>query len=255
MASTAFKLGTKFVSVFPGYAEGVLEQHRSLIMSAGDVDIEPETLLGRRVFGIFLMPAFIFFIAYNVPMLSFVFGGPHTLIFTAALAYFGYCFPKLNFEEKIQKRQKEVIIQLPDMIDLLAVCVEAGMDFLSALRVVVANQKEGPLREEFERFLKRLELGVPRVDALRELSDRINVSDMRSVCSVLAQAARLGSPLGPILKTQASILRTRRGQRAEKAAAEATVKVLMPLALCIFPAAFIAILGPVILQIMENLGR
>jgi len=139
------------------------------------------------------------------------------------------------------------------MMDLLAVCVEAGMDFLSALRVVVRNQKPGPLKEEFERFLKQLELGVPRVEALHEMSQRVAVSDMGSFCAVMVQATRLGSPLGPILKNQADLLRIWRGQRAEKAAAQASVKVLMPLALCILPAVFIAILGPVIIQIQETI--
>ena len=245
------RLGMRVSSFVPSWSVRHLALLRRRIASAGDLEISPEALFGIQVIGAIFMPVFALFILKNIMIADFLFGGPHTAVLAVGLVFLGYSFPKMNLQERVAKRQQSIVIEMPSMMDLLAVCVEAGMDFLSALRVVVRNQKTGPLKEEFERFLKQLELGVPRVDALHEMSRRVDVPDMGSFCAVMVQATRLGAPLGPILKNQADLLRIRRGQRAEKAAAQASVKVLMPLALCIFPAVFIAILGPVIIQIQE----
>jgi tight adherence protein C len=143
-------------------------------------------------------------------------------------------------------------LALPNFVDLLTVCVEAGLDFMGALRVVVSKQKEGPLKAELERFQKQLGLGKTRSEGLRELAVRIDSPDVWTIASALMQADRLGSPIGEALRSQSEILRVRRGQKAEKAAMEASVKVLAPLVLCILPAAFIMILGPVIIQIVSS---
>ena len=246
------RIGSWAAGIWPGGGERYLRRLQARIESAGDLNVTPPAVLGIQVLSAVLLPPIALFIFRGIPLFDFLFGGPHTILLVIGLVAFGFLFPRQNLEERVLKRQQEIVIQMPDMMDLLAVCVEAGMDFLSALRVVARNQREGPLRAEFERFLKQLELGVPRIDALHDMSRRVDVPDMSSVCAVLVQATRLGSPLGPILKDQADLLRIRRGQRAEKAAAQASIKVLMPLALCIFPAVFIAILGPVIIQIMET---
>lgn len=154
-----------------------------------------------------------------------------------------------------RRRCEQIRLELPNMLDLLTISVEAGLDFSSAMRRVVQKQKNGPLKDELERFFKKTELGMTRRDALREMSRRIALPEMSAVASALVQADRLGSRIGPILRVQSDMLRSRRAQRAEKAAQEAPVKMLAPLLLCIFPSVFIMIMAPLIIQMLANLVR
>jgi tight adherence protein C len=151
-------------------------------------------------------------------------------------------------------RQKAILLYLPDFMDLLTISVDAGLDFLTAMNRVVEKQPDGPLRDEMIRFFKQLELGRSRREGLRELADRVQLKDLSNVCAALIQADRLGSSIGPVLQAQSDMLRTQRGQRAEKAALEAPVKMMAPLLCCIFPAVFIMILAPVGIQIMIDRG-
>ena len=109
------------------------------------------------------------------------------------------------------------------------------------------------MKEELERFFKQTELGRPRREALREMANRVQLQDLNAVVSALIQADRLGVSIGPILNMQSEMLRIRRGQRAEKLAQEAPVKMMMPLIVCILPSVFIMILAPIIIQMMQNL--
>lgn len=223
------------------------------IISAG----EPGGIRGRHLVGIQISASIIFpifwgYILSSIPIFDFLFSGPHQILVFLGLIGIGFYFPQMNIKDRIATRHKEISLELPDVIDLLTVCVEAGLDFMGALRTVVDHQNEGALKSELNRFMQQLELGRTRQEALREMATRIGLSDMISVTSALIQAARLGSPLGPVLRAQSDMLRTRRGQKAEKAAMEATVKMMAPLMLCIFPAVFIMILAPVIIQMMGN---
>jgi tight adherence protein C len=164
-------------------------------------------------------------------------------------------FPASNIHERAAKRQKVISLQLPDTLDLLTISVEAGLDFMSAMRRVVEKHREGPLKEELERFFKQTELGQQRRLALREMANRVQLQDMGSVVSALIQADRLGVSVGPVLRAQSDMLRTRRAQRCEKAAGEAPVKMLAPLIMCILPSVFIMILGPVIIQMVMDMSR
>lgn len=223
------------------------------LVAAGD----PLHVHGRELLGIQVVSAVVFSVLWgsilaHISWFDFLFNGPHQVLVFLALILFGFYFPCMNVNDRITLRHKSIALELPDVVDLLTVCVEAGLDFVGALRTVVEKQKKGPLKDELERFLKQLELGRTRSEALREMSHRVGLSDLSSVASSMIQAARLGSPIGPVLRIQSDMLRTRRGQRAEKAAMEATVKMLAPLMLCIFPAVFIMILAPVIIQMMAN---
>lgn len=247
----AGRVGDRISLWFPEQAESCCLRARQQIVSAGDVEVTPTEILGLQVMFAVAFPLIWGGGASLVPVLDFLVKGPQAVLSFLALSWAGFMAPTWSLKDRGEGRRKQIIRQLPDMIDLLTVCVEAGLDFLLALHVVVDNQPPGALKDEFTRFLKQLEMGVPRIDALHELSARVVAYDLTSVCAVLVQASKLGSPLGPVLRMQSELLRIRRGQRAEKQAAEATVKVLAPLALCIFPAVFIAILGPVVLSIMK----
>lgn len=163
----------------------------------------------------------------------------------------GYFFPTLVWlKGEIDKRTQAILRALPDTIDLLTLCIEAGLDFNAALRKIVEKGRPGPLRDEFTELEKQINMGSSRVDALRAMGRRNDINDLNSFLVALIQAVKMGTSLGPILRAQAEQLRIRRSQRAEKLAAEAPVKMLAPLIICIFPTVFIILFVPIIMQVM-----
>ncbi|MCE9614444.1 MAG: type II secretion system F family protein [Lentisphaerae bacterium] len=226
------------------------------LVSAG----EPGGLRGPDLFGLQLVSAVIFpltatLILRQIPMFDFLFEGPKQILVYLGLIAFGFQFPMINIKERIEKRHKEIALQLPDALDLLTISVEAGLDFITALRRVVEKQRAGAFREEMERLFRQMELGRTRREALREMANRVQLPDLSVVVSALIQADKLGASIGPILRVQSDMARTRRGQRAEKAAQEAPVKMLAPLIVCIFPAVFIMIFAPIFIQMIQNYTR
>ncbi|HEY1789992.1 MAG TPA: type II secretion system F family protein [Verrucomicrobiae bacterium] len=235
-------------------ATGHIEKLNRQIIAAG----EPGDMTGTQLFGTQLLcmiafPIFWGFIFHKISFLSGFVEGPKQVLVYAAFMLIGFIFPAMNLGEQAKKRQKSIMLQLPNTLDLLTISVEAGLDFMSAMRRVVEKHPEGPLKEELERFFKQTELGRPRREALREMSNRVQLQDLSAVISSLIQADRLGVSIGPILNVQSEMLRIRRGQRAEKLAQEAPVKMMMPLIICILPSVFIMILAPVIIQMLQNL--
>lgn len=221
---------------------------------------EPDDMKGIQLFGIQIVCSVIFpifwgFVFHEISFFSSYVQGPKQILVYAGLLLLGFVFPAMNLGEKTKKRQKAIGLQLPNTLDLLTISVEAGLDFMSAMRRVVEKHPEGPLKDELERFFKQTELGRPRREALREMSNRVQLQDLTAVVSALIQADRLGVSIGPILNTQSEMLRIRRGQRAEKLAQEAPVKMMAPLIICILPSVFIMILAPVIIQMLQNLHR
>lgn len=163
----------------------------------------------------------------------------------------GYFFPTLVWlKGEIDKRTQAILRALPDTIDLLTLCIEAGLDFNAALRKIVEKGRPGALRDEFTELEKQINMGSSRVDALRAMGRRNDINDLNSFLVALIQAVKMGTSLGPILRAQAEQLRIRRSQRAEKLAAEAPVKMLAPLIICIFPTVFIILFVPIIMQVM-----
>jgi tight adherence protein C len=142
---------------------------------------------------------------------------------------------------------------LPFVLDLLTLSVEAGMDFISALQRNCKSRSLDPLNEELLRMTKEIQVGLSRREALKSMAERVNQDDLRSVANALIQADELGVSIGEMLRIQSEQLRSRRFDRAEKLAAEAPVKMLGPLMLCIFPAVFIILLAPIISQAMKGL--
>ncbi len=212
-------------------------------------------LFGAQICTAIIFPVFWVFVLKSVGVVDFLFEGPIQLLVYIGLIAFGFMFPGMNVDEKMKKRQKAITIKLPDTLDLLTISVEAGLDFLTAIRRVMERLHAGPLYDELERFFSQLELGKPRAEALREMADRVQLQDMTTVVSSLIQADRLGSSVGPVLRIQSDMLRIRRAQRAEKAAQEAPVKILAPLMICILPSVFIMILAPIFIQMIHDVGK
>jgi tight adherence protein C len=145
-------------------------------------------------------------------------------------------------------RREQMRMDLPDVLDILAVSVEAGMSFDGAL-AKLSEHKQGPLVEQFQLVLSELAIGENRSYALRKMADRLDIPELTSVVSSLIQSEQLGSPLGKILRAQASEARDRRRIAAEERATKAPVKMVLPIGLFIFPSVFIVIIAPALITI------
>jgi tight adherence protein C len=176
------------------------------------------------------------------------------------LAAVGYVLPLLVVRSKARRRQQEITLTLPDALDLLVVCVEAGLGLNQAF-VRVADEIH-PLSEitasEFHLLNLEIRAGTPREEALRNLFERTGVEDIRSLTMMMIQADRFGTSIANALRVHSETLRDKRRQRAEEAAAKTTIKMIFPLVLCIFPAMFVVLIGPGMIQIIEafsSMGR
>ena len=165
---------------------------------------------------------------------------------------FGYTIPEFWLGGRVRKRQHQILLQIPDALDLLTISVRAGLGFDGALGKVVEKLK-GPLTDEFRRALAEIRVGKSRRDALRDIVPRTEVPALTNFIGAVIQAEQLGVSISKVLQVQSEQLRIERRQRAEEMAAKAPIKMLFPLVGCIFPSLFIVILGPAIILIMINL--
>ncbi len=159
-------------------------------------------------------------------------------------------YPNMTLNSKIRARQKEILKSLPDVMDLLTVSVEAGLNFDAALSKVV-QKMPGTLSREFETVLQEIKVGRTKKDALYDMADRLNVQDLRSFIGAVVQADQLGVSLGRVLRIQAEQIRLNRKQRIQEQAMKAPVKILVPMVIFIFPVLFIVLLGPVALNLID----
>jgi tight adherence protein C len=164
----------------------------------------------------------------------------------------GFFLPDLLLYNAGVKRQAKMQQALPDTLDMLTVCVEAGLGFDSAL-MQVARNTSGPLAAEFARVLQETQIGSTRTQALRGMANRTTVRELRGFVTALVQAGELGIPIAGVLREQASEMRLRRRQRAEAMAQKVAVKVCFPLVACLFPGLFVIVIGPGAIQIMHAL--
>jgi len=193
-------------------------------------------------------------------LLGGLFGLKHgigVVIYPAVLGAAGFFVADLLIRNMGEKRQIEIQKSLPDAMDMMTVCVEAGLGFDSALSRVALNL-EGPMAEECARVLQEMQFGMSRTEALRSLVNRTDVGELRTFVSSLIQSSELGISIGIVLREQAKEMRIRRRQRAEEQAQKLPVKILLPLITCLLPAMFVVILGPALIHIfatLSNLGK
>ena len=164
-----------------------------------------------------------------------------------------FIYPALWLKQTLGQRHRSIQKSLPFVLDLLTLSVEAGMDFMTALQRNVERNKLDALSEELIRVVREIQIGKTRREALRDMSLRVNLSDLRSVVNSLVQADELGVSIGSILRIQADQIRQRRFERAETLANQAPVKMLGPLLFFIFPAVLLILLGPVMARLMEQM--
>ena len=174
------------------------------------------------------------------------------ILMFGSLSAGSFMMPEISLDRKVQERKTAISRQLPDLLDLLVISVEAGLAFEQALERT-ANTVPGALSDEFRRMLQESCLGSGRAEALRALDDRCDVPELRSFVMALIQADTFGVSIGKILRAQAEEMRVRRRLSAQERAQKAPVKMLFPLVLCIFPAVFVIVLGPALITITKSL--
>jgi tight adherence protein C len=164
---------------------------------------------------------------------------------------FGFYMPELFLVSKIQRRQKEIRKAMPDALDLLTICVEAGLGFDGAMQKV--NEKwDNELALAFGRVLKEIQLGKLRREALRDMADRMGVPEMTSFVAAVIQSEQLGVSMAKVLRIQSDQMRVKRRQLAEEEAHKAPIKMLIPMALLIFPSICIVLMTPAFLMLMRS---
>jgi len=162
-----------------------------------------------------------------------------------------YVLPTLWLSSQISRRQTEIVKALPDALDLLTISVEAGLGFDAAMSKV-AEKWNNELSLAFNRVIQEIQMGKLRREALRDMADRMDVSDVSSFVAAIIQADQLGVSIAKVLRIQSEQMRIRRRQRAEEKAHQAPVKMLFPMVFLIFPALFVVLLGPALLVVMKS---
>ncbi|HEX5942796.1 MAG TPA: type II secretion system F family protein [Anaerolineales bacterium] len=173
-------------------------------------------------------------------------------LYIGGAAFAGFFLPHLMLTSRISRRQKEIRKAMPDALDLLTICVEAGLGFDAAMSKV-SEKWENELSLAFARVIREVQLGKVRREALKDMSDRLGIAEMTSFVAAIIQSEQLGVSMAKVLRIQSDQMRVKRRQRAEEEAHKAPVKMIIPMALLIFPSIMIIILTPAAIQIMDSL--
>ena len=220
--------------------------HHQLVLAGLDAGTRAEELIAIR----FVTTA----VGLLIGIAYAAYGGASrglSLLVLILLPVAGYLAPSSWLSRKVSERKEAIFLDLPDVLDLLAISVEAGVGFEAALDIV-CQHFTSPLAVEFSRTLKEMELGLPRRDALQNLKRRTEVPELSNFVLALVQADALGMPIGRVLHTQASEMRIKRRQWAREKAGKLPVKILFPLVACIFPGVMIIVLGPAFASIGKS---
>lgn len=170
----------------------------------------------------------------------------------AALSFMGFILPDLRLSSAVRKQEHDCLRALPGFLDLLALSAEAGMGFDSAVLKLTETLEPGPLIRRFRGFLTTMNVGKTRSEALKETARKMDLPDFTAFANAVIQATETGASLAPILRTSSIEMMARRFERAEKAAHELPVKILLPLFVFVFPATFLMILVPVYFQFVSS---
>lgn len=172
-------------------------------------------------------------------------------LFTAGMTILGFFFPQYQLSSSITKRQKEIRKAMPDALDLLTICVEAGLGFDAAMSKV-AEKWESQLSMAFTRVIQEIQLGKLRREALHDMQENIGLSEMTSFVAAVIQSEQLGVSMAKVLRIQADQMRVKRRQIAEEEAHKAPIKMLVPMAFLIFPSILIVLMAPAIMQMLNS---
>ena len=227
----------------------IQDTQEKLEMAGNPRGLDPTTFLASRFVIGAIMGAALFFVFLIAPGWT-----PFQLRALAIIAAFillGFFVPNLLLTSRVNARQNEIRKAMPDALDLLTICVEAGLGFDASMKKV--NEKwENELALAFGRALQEMQLGKLRREALRDMADRLGVSEMDSFVAAVIQSEQLGVSMAKVLRIQSDDMRVRRRQRAEELAQTAPIKMLFPMALLIFPTIMIVLLGPAALILLRS---
>ena len=217
--------------------KSISEIQQQLVMAGNPMRLNTFLTFWAAMMGVVGLLCLMVWVSLSAPFI------PHKLGITVVLFFIGYSYPRVWLKSKVKAKQKLVIRALPDALDLITTCVEAGLGLDAALQRV-ADKSEGPLADEIGKMLRDVSMGKLRREAMSELSERIGVEELTNFINSIIQAEQLGVGIAQVLRVQSDQLRTARRQRAERSAQEAPIKMLFPLVLFIFPAFLVVILGP-----------
>ena len=225
----------------------VVKVHRQLLMAGLSTSVKAEEFITAQ-----LIATVGGFVAALASLAVFDLSTAKATLVMVLLPGIGALLPSSWLSRKVRERKDAILNELPDVVDLLAISVEAGVGFEGALEIV-CQHFDSPLAQELSRTLKEMELGLARREALHNLKKRTEVPDLSNFVLALTQADALGMPIGRILHTQAKEMRSKRRARAREKAAKLPVKILFPLVVFIFPAVLVVILGPAMKSVADSL--
>ena len=223
------------------------ETERKMELAGNPIRIEASVFLSSR----FVVAVVFGGIGFAVSFMPQITVSPLLVVLGAAAL--GFFYPQSWLDGKIKARQKEIQKAMPDALDLLTICVEAGLGFDAAMSKV-SEKWENELSLAFSRAIREVQLGKVRREALKDMADRIDLAEMTSFIAAVIQSEQLGVSMAKVLRIQSDQMRMKRRQRAEEAAPQAPIKMLIPMIVFTFPTILIILLVPAIFQIMGVFG-
>lgn len=224
------------------------ETSRKLELAGNPGNIDAPLFLSSR----FVVAAVLGFTAFFIFTFSIVAQSlSRALLYSMFTIVIGFFVPQLWLNDQIKKRQTAVRKAMPDALDLLTICVEAGLGFDAAM-MNVAKKWDNELSHAFARAIREIQLGKVRREALKTMAERIDLAEMSSFVAAIIQSEQLGVSMAKVLRIQSEQMRVRRRQLAEELAHQAPIKMLIPMIIFIFPSIFIVLMTPAILRIMNS---
>jgi len=219
---------------------GVLAKIKSKI-DAAHVSMSPVAFFNLKIL-----------IMLTLAFLSVIVTGKMDPVFILIALAIGYIIPEIYLKQKLAKRKNMISRRLPETVDLLGLCIEAGLDFVSAVRWVVDKTPGTAMTEELAFVVEEIKWGKPRIQALKDMSRRLNISEMTSFVQTIIQADRMGTPVAEAFTIISEDARAQRFHRGQRIALQAPIKILIPLIFFIMPVIGIVIGGPILLQFMQG---
>ena len=243
------RIGDISTSITP---QKVLQDTTTKLEIAGNPGrIDASTFLASRFVVAVVFGGILFMVSLLAPV-KWPLG--QTFLVVTIFTVLGFFFPQLWLQTRINARQKEVRKAMPDAMDLLTICVEAGLGFEAAMSKV-SEKWENELSLALLRAIREIQLGKSRRDAMRDMADRIGIPEMTSFVAAIIQSEILGVSLAKVLRIQSDQMRVKRRQRAEEQAHQAPVKMVIPMVFLIFPSIFIILLTPAGIQLSKSFGN
>jgi tight adherence protein C len=221
---------------------------KKLEMAGMPARVDPTMFLASQFVVAFCFTGFLLLI-FSFAQVKWSLGARLGII--AIFTLLGFYFPQLWISSKIQRRQKEIRKAMPDALDLLTICVEAGLGFEAAM-AKVSEKWDNELSLAFARIIQEVQLGKLRRDAMRTMAERVGIPEMTSFVAAIIQSELLGVSMAKVLRIQSEQMRMKRRQRAEEEAHKAPIKMLIPMGLLIFPSLMIVLLAPAALKLMHS---